>query len=102
MPLQIEDLCLRVMAEDPARYVGLSNASIVQNMNGRESLAGVVEVSMPCFCANIVSQACLFHCMPLVMVVQMTNIKTCRAMDQALQYIHAGSCMICCCIPHAL
>ena len=45
MRLQITDLCLKVLAENPSLYTDLKNATLVQNMNGQESIASILEVS---------------------------------------------------------
>ena len=42
--LQITQLCLELLEATPASYMDEQNASLVQNMNGRESVAEVIQV----------------------------------------------------------
>lgn len=41
---QIQDVALQVLAQHPALYVDLENATLVRSMNGQESLSAVLEV----------------------------------------------------------
>ena len=46
MPIQVEDLCLEILAENPSQYIDLKNATLVQSMNGQEDVAGILEVCL--------------------------------------------------------
>lgn len=42
--VQVTDLCLKLLEENPSLVLDQRNASLVQNMNGREDVGGVIEV----------------------------------------------------------
>ena len=41
---QINELVLEILAEDPSLYMDLKNATLVQDMNGQETVANIIQV----------------------------------------------------------